>query len=157
MHKTAYLDVTDTAIADHREQPGALLPILHAIQDCIGHVPDEALPSIAKALNLSRAEVHGVVTFYPHFRTRPAGRHIVRICRAEACQSMGSERLLAHAQSSLGVRLHETTRDRCITLEPVYCLGNCACAPSVMVDDDLHGRVSVDRFDTIVHALIGAR
>src|SRR5262245_9673379 len=101
--------------------------MLHAIQDQLGYVPPSAVPVIAKALNLSRAEVHGVVSFYHHFRSEPPGRHIIRVCRAEACQAMGSEQLAGHAQAALGIRFGETTTDAAFTLEAVYCLGNCAC------------------------------
>jgi len=144
--------ITD-AIGMHKARPGPLLPILHEIQDRLGHVPEKALPLIAKELNLSRAEVHGVVTFYHHFRSSTPGEHVVRICRAEACQAMGADDLVAHAKRSLGVDFHGTTKDGAITLEAVYCLGNCACSPAVMVDDDLHGRVSKGRFDAIVKNL----
>lgn len=148
-------DMVAVAIAAEKHRPGALLPLLHSIQDRVGHVPPEAVPVIAKGLNLSRAEVHGVITFYHHFRSAPPGKHILSICRAEACQAVGANRLLEHATRSLGVELHGTTADRCFTLEPVYCLGNCACGPSMMVDHDLHGRVSSDRFDSIVASLRG--
>lgn len=139
------------AIDAHRERPGALLPILHAVQDALGHVPPEALPMIAHALNITRAEVHGVVSFYPHFRSTPPGRHVVRICRAEACQALGARELERHARHTLGIDFHATTDDGAITLEPVYCLGNCACGPSVLVDaDELHARVTADAFDALV-------
>ena len=145
------------AIEAHKRRPGALLPMLHEIQDRLGYVPEEALPAMAKELNLSRAEVHGVVTFYHHFRSAPPGEHVVRICRAEACQAMGADELVAHAKKSLGVDFHGTTKDGAVTLEAVYCLGNCACSPAVMVDDDLHGRVSKERFDSIVRNIRSAR
>ena len=157
MHEPIDKTATVTAaIESHAQRPGALLPILHDIQDQLGYVPESALPVIAKALNLSRAEVHGVVTFYHHFRSLPPGKHVIRICRAEACQASGAERLVAHAQASLRAKFHETTSDGCITLEPVYCLGNCACSPAMMVDDDLHGRVDAKRFDSIVRNLRSA-
>ena len=141
------------ALAAHRDVPGALLPILHAVQDALGYVPPESLAVIAHELNLTRAEVHGVVTFYHHFRSTPPGRHVVRICRAEACQARGARALEAHAKQSLGIDFHETTADGAVTLEPVYCLGNCGCGPSVLVDhDELHGRVDAARFDAIVGA-----
>ena len=129
--------------------PGATLPMLHAIQDGIGYVPDEAVPMIAERLNLSRAEVHGVVTFYHHYRRHAPGKHVVQICRAEACQSMGARQLEAHARKTLGCGYHETTADGAITLEAVYCLGNCACAPAIRVDDEIVGRVSNARFDEV--------
>jgi len=143
-------EVVREAIDAHRDRPGALLPLLHHVQDRLGYVPEEALPDIARALNLSRAEVHGALSFYHHFRRSPPGRHVIRICRAEACQSMGGERLISHARSALGVDFHETTSDGRFTLEPVYCLGNCACSPAVMVDEHVYGRVSAQRFDEIV-------
>jgi formate dehydrogenase subunit gamma len=139
------------ALDANRDRPGALLPVLHAVQDAVGYVPDDAVPLIAHDLNLSRAEVHGVVTFYHHFRTHPPGRHVVQICRAEACQSLGARALEAHAKKTLGVDFHQTTKDGAITLEAVYCLGNCGCGPSVLVDDDeLHARVTPEAFDALV-------
>ncbi len=143
------------AIEKNRQLAGALLPVLHAIQDKLGFVPPAATPIVAQALNLSAAEVHGVVSFYHDFRTAPPGRHVVKLCRAEACQSMGSERLEAHAKARLGVDFKETTDDGAITLEPVYCLGNCACSPAVMIDGRLHGRVTAESFDRLVAALAG--
>jgi formate dehydrogenase subunit gamma len=131
-------------------EPGALLPILHAIQDKLGHVPENAVPIVAEVLNLSRADVHGVLTFYHFFRTHPAGKHIVYLCRAEACQSMGARALERYARDKLGVGFHETTADGRFTLEPVYCLGNCACSPAVMVDETVHGRVTPERLDEIL-------
>ena len=137
----------------HRALPGALLPILHAIQDEIGWVPAEAVPVIAAALNLSRAEVHGVLSFYHHFRTAPSGRHVVQICRAESCRAQGAEALEAHAKRRLGVDFQATTDDGAVTLEAVYCLGNCACSPAVRVDDEIYGRVDCARFDQMMDAL----
>ena len=136
-----------------KHKPGALMPILHGIQDNIGYVPDDAVPLMAEALNLSRAEVHGTITFYHHFRTTPPGRHKLEICRAEACQAMGANRLVAHARKTLGVDFHETTADGAISLEAVYCLGNCACSPAVMVDGELLGSVSQEFFDELVDHL----
>ena len=131
-------------------QPGALLPILHAIQDEFGYLPDGSVAVVADVLNLSRAEVHGVVTFYHFFRTERPGRRTVYLCRAEACQSMGARELERHARERLGVDFHGTTADGRFTLEPVYCLGNCACSPAVMVDETVYGRVSPERFDEIL-------
>lgn len=148
--KTADLDAL---IQTHRTLPGATLPILHAIQNAWGYIPDEALPRIATALNLSRAEVQGVVSFYHHFRRTPPGRHVVQVCRAESCLAMGAEALEAHARATLGIDLHQTSADGAVTLEPVYCLGNCACSPSIRVDDDIHGRMSPRRFDAVVAEL----
>lgn len=151
----AYEEAATVAVEAERHRPGALLPILHSIQERIGHIPSEAIPLVAKELNLSRAEVHGVVTFYHHFRSEAPGKHVFQICRGEACQAMGANRLVEHAKENLGVDFHETTPDGRFTLEPVYCLGNCACSPSMMVDADLHGRVSADRFDAIIALLRG--
>ena len=153
LEKVSEMTVVEEVIAAYRDRPGALLPILHEVQDRLGHVPPQAVPLIAKALNLSRAEVHGVVSFYHHFRSRPPGQHVIRICRAEACQAMGAERLVAHAQRALGVKPGDTTGDSAFTLEAVYCLGNCACSPAMLVDDDLHGRVDAERFDALVGEL----
>lgn len=124
---------------------GPLLPILHAINDRLGHVDERAIPVVAEVLNLSRAEVHGVVSFYHHFRRRPHGRHVLKVCRAEACQSMGCERLVEELEISLGVPMGGTTPDGRLTLETVYCLGNCALSPAVMLDGELHGRVDAAR------------
>jgi len=140
----------DEALAEHETRPGALLPILHAIQDAIGYVPIDAIPRIATALNLSRAEVHGVITFYHHFRTSPPGRHVVQLCRAEACQSMGSAALAEEIKAQLGIDFHQTSADGAVSLEPVYCLGNCACSPAVMIDGQLHGRVTAQRFQQLL-------
>ncbi len=148
----------NTILSNHRSRPGALLPILHDIQDAFGHVPEQAVPLIAKELNLSRAEVHGVLSFYHHFRQQPAGRHVVRVCRAEACQAVGAEALLAHAQAHLDCALHETTADGSITLEPVYCLGQCAVGPALLVDDEeLHGRMNAAGFNALVEMLRGGK
>ena len=134
----------------HAGMEGPLLPILHAVQAEFGHVPQEALPVIAKSLNLSRAEVHGVMSFYHDFREEPAGRHVVKLCRAEACQSMGADRVAAHAKRRLGVDWHGTTLDGAVTLEPIFCLGLCACAPAAMVDGKLVGRVDEARLDALI-------
>jgi formate dehydrogenase subunit gamma len=142
------------AIDAHRDLPGGLMPILHAVQDTVGYVPEDAVPLIAHELNLSRAEVHGVISFYHHFRKHAPGRHVVRICRAEACQALGARALEAHAKKTLGIDFHETTKDGAITLEAVYCLGNCGCGPSVLVDPaELHARVTPDAFDALVGEL----
>jgi formate dehydrogenase subunit gamma len=134
-----------------RDVDGPLLPVLHAVQDELGFVPDGAVSLIAHDLNLTRAEVHGVLSFYHYFRKHAPGRHIVYICRAEACQARGARALEAHAKQSLGIDFHETTGDGAISLEPVYCLGNCGCGPSVLIDvDDLHADVTPHAFDAIV-------
>jgi formate dehydrogenase subunit gamma len=138
------------ACARLKALPGALLPILHAVQEALKFVPKEAVPLIAQELNLSVAEVHGVVTFYHYFLQERPGRHVVHLCRAEACQALGSVALEAHAKSALGVGFHGTTSDGAITLEPVYCLGNCALGPSMMIDQQLHGRITAARFDALM-------
>lgn len=137
-------------IEQHKNRAGALLPLLHAIQDDIGYVPEDAYLPISKALALSVAEVHGVVTFYHHFRRHPAGKHILQVCRAESCQAMGAEKLEAHIKSTLGIDYHQTTKDGAITLEPVYCLGNCACSPAVMMDDEVYGRMNAEKIAELV-------
>lgn len=134
----------------HGNKPDALLEILHDLQEELGHIPESALPALAKALNVSRAEVHGVVTFYHDFKREPAGRHVVKVCRAEACQSMGGEELAGLIQRMLKVSFGGTTADGAITLEAVYCLGNCALSPAVMVDGRLVGRVDKAKFEKIV-------
>jgi len=142
--------VVGRVVEQLKEQPGALLPILHGIQDELGYVPADAVGRIAGALNLSRAEVHGVVSFYHYFRTTPPGRHTVHVCRAESCQAMGANRLVEHAKAKLGVGFHETTADGQFSLEPIYCLGNCALSPAMMVDGEIHGRVTPERFEEIM-------
>jgi len=136
-----------------KNKPGALMPIFHGIQDELGYVPEASVPLIANELNLSRAEVHGTLTFYHHFRTTPPGRHSVQICRAEACQAMGANHLVEHAKKTLDVDFHGTTADGAISLDAVYCLGNCACSPSIMVDGEVVGDVSPESFDEIVDSL----
>ena len=140
----------DAIIQAHCTQAGALLPVLHAIQNALGYIPAEATPLIAKGLNLSRAEVHGVISFYSHFRTTPPGKHILQICRAESCQAMGSAALEQHAKAVLGIDYHQTTADGGITLEPVYCLGNCACSPSIRSGDEVQGRLDNAQLDELL-------
>jgi formate dehydrogenase subunit gamma len=137
-------------IAQNAQQEGATLVILHALQDAFGYVPEPAIPMVASALNLSRAEVHGVFTFYHDFRDKPAGRHVLKLCRAEACQAAGGDALAERAEAKLGVTLGHTTSDERLTLEPVYCLGLCATAPSAMLDGRLIGRLDEARLDAIV-------
>lgn len=137
-------------IDEFKALEGPLLPILHGIQEEFGYVPQEALPVIAGALNLSNAEVHGVVTFYHDYRSKPAGRHVLKLCQAEACQSMGSDAVAAQVKAALGIGFHETTADGSVTLEPVYCLGLCACAPAAMLDGEVIGRVDADAVAEIV-------
>lgn len=148
------IDLRIAAVLEQlRDLPGALLPVLHEIQHELGYVPEEAVPAIARALNLSRAEVHGVISFYTHFRTAPAGEHVLQVCRAEACQASGCRALETHIKDRLGIDYGATTADGKVTLEPVYCLGNCACGPSVQVDDTLHARVTPQTFDALLAAL----
>ena len=137
-------------LARHQGMEGALLPILHAIQAEFGHVPQDVLPVVAKAMNISRAEVHGVMSFYHDFREVPAGRHVVKLCRAEACQSVGADRVAAHAKAVLGLDWHETSRDGAVTLEPIFCLGLCACGPAALVDGKLVGRVDEAKLSALV-------
>ena len=137
-----------------KDQRGALMPILRRIQDDLGWVPPASIPLIARELNLSRAEVHGVVSFYHDFRHEPPGRNIVRICRAESCQAMGGVALANHVRKRLGIDFGNTTADGEITLEAVYCLGNCACSPAVVINDEIIGRVTPERFDAALSSLI---
>ena len=143
-----------TSILDqYKHQQGALLPILHAIQQACGYVPPDSIAEIATALNLSRAEVHGVISFYHEFRDQPGGRHRVQVCCAEACQSRGSRALESHVQSTLDLAYGDTSADGKISLEKVFCLGNCACGPSVRIDDDVFARVDESRFDQLLSDL----
>ena len=148
----------DTARALERIQelqhlPGALLPVLHALQEEFGYIDEAAVPLIAETLNISQAEVHGVISFYHDFRRTPPGRHVLRICRAESCQSMGCNPLIEHVEKRLGVKLGETTADGIFTLEPVYCLGNCALSPAMMLDAQPYGRVSAAVADSLIESL----
>ncbi|VVE14824.1 formate dehydrogenase [Pandoraea capi] len=147
--REAFSIATVQAILDaHAAQEGPLLPIFHDVQEAFGYVPPDAVSVIANALNLSRAEVHGVITFYHHFRTSPPPRHVVQICRAEACQSMGADALVAHAERVLGCAMHSHSGD--VALEPVFCLGQCATSPAITIDDKLHARVTPEKFDRLV-------
>lgn len=137
-------------LARHRDREGPLLPILHDVQAEWGHVPEAVQPLIAEALAMTRAEIHGVVSFYHDFRDRPAGRHVLRLCRAEACQSMGAEALAAQVRAALGLDWHETTPDGWLTLEPVFCLGLCACAPSAQMGTRLVGRATLEAVRRLV-------
>lgn len=155
MERPSSLSATDQkavldSCASLKSLPGALLPILHDVQAALGYVPKDAVPLIAGELNLSRAEIHGVISFYHYFRTEKPGRHVLHLCRAEACQSLGAANLEQHAKRSLGIDFHGTTADGAVTLEPVYCLGNCALGPAAMLDDHLHGRLSPERFDALI-------
>jgi len=149
----ALREVVENAVESHHGRIGALLPVLHAIQDMFGFIPPEAIPLLAGGLNLSRAEIHGVMSFYHDFRSEPPGKHIVHLCRAEACQAMGAYGLEQHARERLGIDYGETTNDGQFTLEPVYCLGNCACSPSIRINDEIHARVSPEKFDELISTL----
>ncbi len=140
----------ERVLDQHKSRPGPLLEVLHGIQAELGYIPESAIPRVAEVLNLSRAEVHGVVTFYHFFRHEKPGVHAVLVCRAESCQAMGGAALAEHASRRLGVGFHETTSDGRFSLESVYCLGNCACSPAVMIDGDLYGRVSPERFGQLI-------
>lgn len=149
----ALQDAVTGAVESNRGKVGALLPVLHSVQERLGCVPPEAVPLIAQAMCLSRAEVHGVIGFYHDFRSEAAGKHTVHLCRAEACQAMGARSLEQHAQQRLGITFGETTADGLFTLEPVYCLGNCACSPSIRIGDEVYARVSADTFDELISTL----
>jgi formate dehydrogenase subunit gamma len=139
-----------TLIKERESLPGGLLPILHALQSEFGYIDKAAIPLIADLLNLSHAEVHGTISFYHDFRHSPAGEHVLKMCRAEACQSMGCENTIRHVENKLGVRLGQTTDDRSFTVDAVYCLGNCALSPAVMLDGKLYGRVSREVADFLI-------
>ena len=136
-------------VTQNSDRVGALMPILRELVDTFGYIDPEIVPFIARTLNLSRADVHGVITFYHDFRQEPPGKHIIQICRAESCQAMHADQLIDHAMDRLGVDWGGTTRDGKYTLEPVYCLGNCACSPAMMIDESLYGRVSPEQFDSL--------
>src|SRR5216683_845600 len=142
----------EALIEERRTLPGALLPILHAVQEAFGYVHDRHVVAIASALNLSRAEVHGVVTFYHDFRREPPGRHILQLCRAESCQSMGCETLAEGLRRRLGIDFGETTADGRLTLQSVYCLGNCALSPAAVLDGKLYGRVDEHSVEALLRA-----
>ena len=147
-----YDSVIASKIVEHYEsKPEMLMQILHGVVERFGYIPEAAIRQLADELNLSRADVHGVVSYYHDFRTEPPGKHIVKICQAEACQSMGSRELTRHAEESLGIKMRSGDDD--ISLEPVYCLGNCACSPAVMIDGRTFGRVSLERFDELIGSL----
>lgn len=150
MSAASYDTCVDATLEQLGAPDGALLPVLHAIQAEHGYVPADAVPLIADRLNLSRAEVHGVLSYYHHFRKEPAGKLVLQLCRAEACQAVGADALAEHAKAVLGCDFHETTADGSVTLEPVYCLGQCACGPSMMVGERVHARVSKERFDALL-------
>jgi formate dehydrogenase subunit gamma len=147
---TATPEEIETLVAGHLHLEGPLLPILHAMQDAFGHIPEAAHRPIAEALNISRAELHGVISFYHDFRVNPAGRHVLKICRAEACQAVGGSALAEATLAKLGLEWHGTTANGAVTVEPVYCLGLCACAPAAMLDERAVGRVDGARMDALL-------
>ena len=140
--------IASEIISQFGGRPEMLVQVLHALVERYGYISDEAIRQVATELNLSRAEVHGVVSFYHDFRTSPPAKHVLKICQAEACQAMGSRQLTAHAESKLGVQMHGSTDN--VTLEPVYCLGNCACSPAVIIDDKVYGRVDTNKLDKLI-------
>jgi formate dehydrogenase subunit gamma len=148
----AVQQATAAAIQRHAGQQGNLLPILHAIQDVLGCIPARAVPELASALQLSRAEVHGVISFYPHFRQTPAAPVVLKVCRAESCQAMGGEALADHARQTLGCDFHATTANGAVSLEPVYCLGLCAQSPTVMLNGRVHARMTPQKLDRLLQA-----
>lgn len=150
MSTDAQIATVRQLVAEQGHEPGALLPILHAVQDALGCVPGDAVAEIAAGLNLSRAEVHGVVSYYHHFRAEPAGRHVLQVCRAEACQAMGADALWDHACQRLGLRDAGTSAGGGVTLEPVYCLGLCASSPAVALDERPRARMSAPRLDALL-------
>jgi formate dehydrogenase subunit gamma len=151
MTESGYMQSTVLEIiAALKDKPGALLPILHGVQNTLGYIPADSVPDIATALNLSRAEVHGVISFYHYFRDTPPGEQTIHLCRAESCQAMGGKQLEEHVKNKLGIDFHETTADGKFSLEAVYCLGNCACSPAMQVGKEIYGRVSADSFDAVI-------
>jgi len=141
---------TTSIVDEMKKLEGPLLPILHEIQNEFGYVPQEALPVIASGLNLSRAEVYGVASFYHDYRERPAGRHVLKVCRAESCQAMGGDEMADRLRNALDIDWHETSKDGAVTLEPVYCLGLCACSPSAMLDGGVVGRLDEEKIGEII-------
>lgn len=148
-------NILSEILARHEGEEGALLPILHDVQDHFGMVPGSVVPMLSEALSISRAEIHGVLTFYHDFRDAPAGEHVVKLCRAEACQAMGADRLADRARARLGIDWHGTTKDGRVTLEPVFCLGLCACGPAAMIDGRLEARLDEGRLDTLMNEVMG--
>lgn len=146
----AHAETITTIVEEMRALPGAMLPILHAIQDRLGYVPEEAVPIIAKGINVSKAEVHGVITYYHHFRQIPPALHVLHICRAESCQAMGSSKLAEHARNALGCDFHGQSEDGAFSLEPVYCLGLCASSPAIMLDGEVHARMDAEKLDRLL-------
>lgn len=149
-HSNEIAGIVSAILASCSCRQDHLLPALHAIQDAIGYIPAGSVAAIAARLNLSPAEVHGVITFYPHFRTTPPARHVVQVCRAEACQSRGAAQLLAHVERTLGWGLHQQSADGQFSLEPVYCLGQCASGPAILINHAVHARVTPERLDRLM-------
>jgi formate dehydrogenase subunit gamma len=147
------LQTVSRLVPEFTEMPGGLLPLLHAVQEALGFIPASAVPLVAEAMNLSRAEVHGVITYYHFFRSKAPGKHVVQVCRAEACQACGGEQLLADIEQALGCKLHETSADGLYSLEPVYCLGLCASSPAMQIDDKMHVRMTEAKFSAVVAKL----
>ena len=146
-------ETVEAVVQQHRGRIGPLMLVLHGLQERLGHIPSDAIPLVARSLGLSRAEVHGVMHFYHDFREKPAGRHVIQLCRAEACQAVGANALESHVSKKLGIACGETREDGQYTLEPVYCLGNCACGPSIRVGDSVHARVTPEKFDRLCAGL----
>lgn len=149
----ATVAVVARVIQKYADVPGGLLPLLHEVQADVGFIPGDCVPDIARGMGLSRAEVHGVISFYHDFHNQPRGEKTIHLCRAEACQAMGSRKLEAHVKTRLGISFGETTPDGCFSLEPVYCLGNCACSPSIRVGDETYARVDTKRFDELLDSI----
>ncbi|MDT8399933.1 MAG: formate dehydrogenase subunit gamma [Pseudomonadales bacterium] len=147
-------DLAQRTVQEFADKPGALIVALHKLQEIFGYVDEAAIMLLAKTFNLSRAEVHGVTSFYHDFRHHKPGHYTIKVCQAEACQAMGSEELTAGIKAHLGIDFHETTPTGEFSLEPVYCLGNCACCPNIMIDDQVHARMSVERFKTLTRSLV---
>lgn len=152
-HHEFSLEHASDVVEPFRGQPGALINALHKLQETFGYIDEAAMPMLAKLFNISRAEVHGVTSFYHDFRRKKPGRFTIKVCQAEACQAMGSEALTSAIQQHLGCNFNETTQDGMFTLEKVYCLGNCACSPNIMVDKQTYGRVTEKSFKTLTSAL----
>ena len=147
------LQTINRLLPQFTQMPGGLLPLLHAVQEALGFIPPSAVPLVAEAMNLSRAEVHGVITYYHFFRSKAPGKHVVQVCRAEACQACGGDQLLSDMEHALGCKLHETSADGLYSLEPVYCLGLCASSPAVQIDDKLYARMDTEKLLRVVAEL----
>lgn len=143
-------ELINQLMARHQSQPGGLMPLLHAVQDALGHIPSESVALIAKGFNLSRAEVHGVISYYHHFRNTPPGHTVVQVCRAESCKACGSDALMAEIEQRLGVKQHETRADGAVSLEPVYCLGLCAQSPAIQINERMFARVTPERLPALL-------